>query len=410
MKLWRFAILAFRWPFLPVWASVVAAGAWAGKRARDPVPAEPPAPPVEEPSLPAPPAPPAPPPSPDVAATGPLFAQGLPLAELVLPEGLANPTAQQCAACHGEILDAWAASGHATAWQGERWSQAVRDASEPTACLACHLPLAVQHPRRVVAMTEGQLDAPRHEPNPAWSPALQREGVTCAACHLREGRIVGPRASASAPHPVVANDALASPGLCAACHQLTWPGAATPWYDTYGEWYRSAYREAGIRCQDCHMPSTAGTPTIGRFAGHASHALALDPARAVSILVELGGAEVVRGEAFTFKVRVQNTGAGHAFPTGQPGHALYLTAVVVDAKGQPLHEPLQQVLARTVADAAPFALVQDTRIPPRGELSLEKTTTIPQKKPAGPARLRVTIAGDPKGAPLIERAFPLTVL
>ncbi|MFH1464008.1 MAG: multiheme c-type cytochrome [Pseudomonadota bacterium] len=409
MKLWRFAILPFRWPLLPVWASVVVAGAWAGKRARDPEPAQPPPPPVEEPAAEETTAP-APPPAPEAAATGPLFAQGLPLTELALPEGLANPTAQQCTACHAQIHGAWAAGAHASAWEGERWNQAVRDASEPTACLACHLPIAAQHPRRVVALTEGQLDSPRHELNPVWSPSLQREGVTCAACHLRDGAIVGPRASESAPHPVVQSDALGSPGLCAACHQLTWPGAQTAWYDTYGEWYRSAYREAGIRCQDCHMPLTAGTPTTGRFAGHASHALALDPGQAVSLLVELASPEVVRGEEFTFTVRVQNTGAGHAFPTGQPGHALYLSAVVVDGKGQPLHEPLEKVLERSVADEPPFAVQQDTRVPARGELTLVKTTTIPQKKPAGPARLRVTIAASRGGAPLVERSFPLTVL
>lgn len=407
----RSAILPLRWPFLPLWAGLIAAAAWAGRRAReaDPPPAAAVVPEEAAPEALAEPAPPAAP-SPDAAPTGALFAGGLPLADLALPAGLANPTAQGCAACHAGIAAAWEHSAHARAWDGAAFVQAVRDASEPTACLACHLPFAAQHPRRVVALTDGQLSAPRHEINPAWSPTLQREGVTCAACHLRDGAVLGPRAVQGAPHPVTASAELASPALCASCHQLTWPGAEVAWYDTYGEWYRSPYREAGVRCQDCHMPQVAGSATTGRFAAHAAHALAPGPARAVSVLVDLPSPEIVRGETVTLRVRVQNTGAGHAFPTGQPGSRCAISAVVVDARGQPLHDPARLVLARTVGDAPPWALLSDTRIPARGEVVLEPSVTISQKKPAGPARLRVTISRDPGGTSLVERDFPVTVL
>jgi len=397
-------MFVLRWPLI-VTAVLLTAGGWAARRGRNADPAPEPAPEAEPD-----PAPTATPlPAPEAVHDGPLFPDGLPMTALALPEGLANPTAQGCAACHGEIVHHWRGSAHASGWAGEAYSLALRDASEPTTCQACHLPLLIQHPNQVVRNTDGDPTAPEHAANTSWSPTLQREGVTCASCHLREGTVLGPRGSGAAPHPTAASAELASPALCAACHQLTWPDSELAWYDTYGEWYRSSYRDAGIRCQDCHMPPTAGSATTGHFAAHASHAMAVDHGRAVSVLLELESPELARGEPFGFTLRVQNTGAGHAFPTGQPGKAYLLRAVVVDAEGEELHDRLEHRLERTVQPEPPHALTADTRIPARGEISVEHETTIDQKKPAGPAALRVTIVAEQGERVLVERDFPVTV-
>lgn len=399
-------MLPLRWPLTLV-AGLLIAGAWAGRKARNVE--ENPEPPTEELAVEAPDPQVTPAPAPDQIHSGPLFPDGLPLTTLSLPDGLANPTAQGCAACHGDLHDQWASSTHATAWQGERWAQAVRDASQPEECQACHLPFAVQHPQRVVHHPEGRTDAPQHATNPDWSPSLQREGITCATCHIRDGRVLGPRSDAQAPHPVAASEDLASPGLCAACHQLTWPEAETAWYDTYGEWYRSPYREAGVRCQDCHMPPRAGLVTTGRFAAHPGHAMAADPSHAISVLLDLDSPVITRGSPYFFRLRLQNTGAGHAFPTGHPGKAYTVRAAVVDAEGEALHEPFEHVLVREVQPEPPFALVSDSRIHARGELLLEHEATIPHKKPAGPSLLRVSIHDERQEQPLLVRSFPVTV-
>ncbi len=414
MPTWRPAIFPLRWPIMIV-CGLMVAGAWAARRDRDksapppePAPAPGPIQPEPEPDSERSASEPAP--TPDQVHVGPLFPDGLPMPTLELPDGLANPTSQACAACHGELTEAWAGSAHATAWQAERYLQAVRDASQPTSCLACHLPYEAQHPDRVVQHAGGDPAMPHHEPNPAWSPTLQREGVGCATCHLREGAILGPRGSTAAPHPTRASEDLASPALCAACHQLSWPGSDTAWYDTYGEWYRSPYRAAGVRCQDCHMAQRAATVTTGRFASHPSHALSVDPARAVSILLDLDSPRITRGEPFAMKLRVQNTGAGHAFPTGHPGKSYILAAVVVSSEDEPLHEPFEHALVRNVEPDPPHALLEDSRIPARGELVLEHETTILHKKPAGPAALRVTIRREGEERTIIVRSFPVTVL
>ncbi len=410
MPSWRSAILPLRWPITVV-CGLLVAGGWAARRDRDkndaPPEPEPAAAPEEEtPNQ----ARPEPAPEPSQLHQGPLFPEGLPMGMPALPKGLANPTAQACAACHGDIAEAWQASAHATAWKGERFTQAVRDASKDARCLACHLPYQAQHPELVADYAAGDVDQPRHQPNPSWSPTLQAEGITCASCHLRDGVIIGPRGSETAPHPTSASADLASPALCGSCHQLGWPDSEVAWYDTYGEWYRSAYQQAGVGCQDCHMPQQAATVAVGRFASHAGHGLLTRPQHALSVLLELGSPQITRGEPFGFSLRLQNTGAGHAFPTGHPEKAYLLQAVVVDAEGTPLHEPLEHQLVRKVETAPPHALIEDTRIPARGEITLEHESTIPHKKPAGPAVLRVTIAREGEERSLLERSFPVTVL
>ncbi len=348
-------------------------------------------------------------PTPEEAVRNPLFPEGLPLVLDTLPAGLANLTAQQCAACHWDVHGGWHGSTHATAWAGQAFRQAVRDASSPAACLDCHLPLAAQQPERVERYVDGDLAAPIHRPNPAWSPSLMEEGVTCAACHVRGTTVLGVRAAPGAPHPVEVSDVLPTSAACAPCHQHTFPGAAAPWYDTWGEWYRSPYREAGVRCQDCHMPPRAGVPSPGRAAAFAGHAVEADPARAVSVLVSLESAEVQRGQPFEFRVRVQNTGAGHAFPTGHPGRTVRLEAGLVSAAGKALHAPLVHVFARTVADTPPFAVQADTRLPPHGEVDLSLATTVPLKEKAAPAALRVTLSESGRPEPLVTRTVPVTL-
>ncbi len=400
-------MLPLRWP-LYITVTLLVAGAWAGRWGRRAEPESPPEQPETPPEQPEAPTEPTPAPTPEQVHEGPLFADGLPMTELLLPEGLANPTAQNCAACHGEIQHHWEASAHAQGWAEEAYELAVRSASEPTTCRGCHLPYLVQHPLLVVHETDDDAGSPEHATNTSWSPSLQREGVTCATCHLREGRVLGPRGNGNAPHPTVRSEALASPALCGTCHQLSWPDSELAWYDTYGEWYRSPYREAGVRCQDCHMPQRAGSASIGRFAAHADHAMAVDPGRASSVLVELPGPEVTRGQPFTVSLRLQNTGAGHAFPTGQPGKAYTVQTVVLDSDGEPLHEAIEHRLERIVQPDPPHALVSDTRIPARGELILDQEITLSQRKGAGACLLRVSVL-DQHGDALFARDFPVTV-
>ncbi|MEQ1508102.1 MAG: multiheme c-type cytochrome, partial [Myxococcota bacterium] len=242
---------------------------------------------------------------------GKLFPRELPLDPGGAAVGVANPSAQACAACHPDIADQWARSAHA----GPP-SRALRDAAVGMpACLGCHLPLTSQH-EQLYAYDGGRIDRAVAADNLAFDPTLTIEGVTCAACHVRDGAIAvstDVAASHAAPHRMVWAKALGDSDGCAACHQLAWPGSPEPLYDTFGEWKRSGFAEAGITCLGCHARGGADG-AVG-----ADHAMVAEPARAVSVLLGASTLRLVRGGApLPVSITLQNTGAGHAFPTGTP--------------------------------------------------------------------------------------------
>lgn len=381
--------------------------AFAGKglfgKKETPPPPEPP--PVAEPA----PAPAPPPPEPAPR----LFAEGLPVPVQPVPEGLANLTAQGCNGCHYAAHEAWAGTAHSEAWSDPAYQEAIRRVGGSTVCTGCHLPLANQHGRLAAGYLEGDITRPDLQPNESWDPILMSEGVTCAACHVREGKVLGTRDINDAPHPVAVSDELGSPEMCAACHQLTWPEADQPFYDTFGEWSRSAYADAGVRCQDCHMPPRAGPATATRFAAQPHHAFEAELSRALSVLVDLPTPELQRGEPFEVGVRLQNTGAGHHVPTGSPFKTYRVSIDLVDADEKALVEPHTQDLGRVVGDAPPWDTLSDTRLAPGAELSMTPSFEISQKVKSPTAILRITVqrvVGDDVSEPMLERRIPLRLL
>ena len=340
----------------------------------------------------------------------PLFTGSLPVAVQELPDGLANLSAQGCNACHFQVHDDWQHTAHAAARRSPAFQLAVERAGGSTACRACHLPLANQHPRLAAGYLDGDLSRPDLRENPLWDPTLMSEGVTCAACHVRDGMVVGTRATTGAPHPVAVSTELSEPRFCATCHQLTWPDADRPFYDTYGEWERSPYAAAGVRCQDCHMPPVAGLATATRFAATASHAFPADPARGLSVLVSLARPELQRGEPFDVSLRLQNTGAGHHIPTGSPFQRTELRVELLDVDDKPLATPYTVTLARVVEEVPPYNTLSDNRLGAGEERTLAHQFTVDQRKKSGLATLRVSLwrSGDGEDARVLQE-IPIPV-
>ncbi len=356
--------------------------------------------PVAEPVVEAPPPEPAP----------ELWPGELPLALQTTPEGLASLSAQSCDGCHYAIHDAWKGGDHAQAWKDETFQAALRQAGDSTVCVSCHLPLANQHARLASGYLEGDVSRPDLQPNSAWDPTLMSEGVTCAACHIREGKVLGVHEIEGGPHEVVVSAELQSPESCATCHQLTWPDADKPFYDTYGEWKAGPYSKAGIRCQDCHMAPEAGPAVATRFAAQASHSIAPQHDRALTALVDLEAPEIQRGEATPVKLRLLNTGAGHSVPTGSPFKSYTVEIVLMGAAGKPLADPWTHVIGRTVEEEPPWRTLSDNRIPAGGEIALETEITVSQRQKAQDARLLVRLhrrADDPE--PILLQDIPLSV-
>jgi hypothetical protein len=348
---------------------------------------------------------------------GRLFPKELPVDVGAPPAGLANGSAQGCAACHPQVADRWASGPHAVG-PTEALLEAAR--GRP-ACLSCHLPLASQHDT-LYAYEGGHLDRPVPQQNTAFQATLAIEGVTCAACHVRDGAVVVPTeaaAAAAAPHPMVFAERLATSEACAACHQLAWPGADQPLYDTFGEWERSGFAQMGITCQGCHMLGAADG-SLG-----ADHRVAVDAGRALSVLLEAPKLSVVRGGApVAARLTLQNTGAGHAFPTGSPFRGAQVEVALVRTPSaatledplslEPLRlEQLSVELSRRVAPEPPFALEADTRLQAGESRSYDLSLALPQEAPPGRWRLVVTVARTVRGAPtepaLVERSWALEV-
>lgn len=326
-----------------------------------------------------------------------LFPSVLPLDAGPPVPGLVHTSAQVCAACHPAVADRWAGSAHA-----RRPSAAlVEAAGGQAACLSCHLPLTSQAEGRRGKSAAAPFDA-----------TLAIEGVTCAACHVRDAAVVTGDLAAAArpsPHPLVYADALARSEGCAACHQLTWPGASEPLYDTYGEWKRSGLADLSISCLDCHLYGGADG------AEGADHSLAIDPARAVTVQLLTPTLHLVRGSApLAAKVALTNTGSGHSFPTGSPFRAVALRVTLATPGEGAASELLVADLARHIDPAPPFATRSDTRLAAGQSRAYDLSLAVPLDAPPGDWILRVRLERTVRGAqvtgpPVVDLAWPIVV-
>jgi hypothetical protein len=262
---------------------------------------------------------------------------------------------------------------------------------EPGNCAYCHVPAAIP-PSQV------NVDLSSLFPKP-WD--VRGEGVTCDVCHkvfdvkldengfpfvdrpgilsfrfLRPNSgifIIGPFANmltngANFPtdHRLTCSPIFSKSEFCAACHYGKFGDMAI--YNSYGEWRQSTFgdnpNEADYKtCQDCHMSHMSvkeeNPPPARRQAcsesdsgfqnfDHNLMRVGIDTTsgREIPLLIKDAAKvnvkfkyEPEKRNSLDVIVRVENTKAGHKFPTDSPLRHLIL---VVEAKDQ-LGTPLMQV-------------------------------------------------------------------
>ncbi len=198
--------------------------------------------------------------------------------------------ADACGQCHEAEYAEWRGSRHAAAWTNGLFQRDYQRTPRQW-CRNCHIPLDAQ--QREVARGD--------------EPTLAAEGVSCAVCHVRGGRIVARRRDALSPHDTIVDDAFGSPAMCEGCHQFNFPrfdGTALasytdePMQNTVGQFRRN--RRAPATCLACH----------GGGAGHAfpgSHSPAM--------LDRALGFELCR-DGDMIVTALTNRGAAHNVPTG----------------------------------------------------------------------------------------------
>ena len=250
-------------------------------------------------------------------------------------------SAADCGVCHTAIYKEWKTSIHAAAWTDPQFQAELhKDPEVAWLCLNCHTPVANQQPHLV---TPNQpLRGSVMPVNPAFDEVLRSEGVTCLSCHWTPDGIAAPHEGVRAPHATVYTPGLTSDALCASCHQAKarLEDALVCHFNTGQE-----KQQAGVTqsCTDCHMPSverpvvaggavrTGGRhtwPGSGLGKGTVPAVTALESLKLLDVTAERSGAAVTR-----LSFVLNNAGAGHMVPTGDPERFLRITASLLGADG-----------------------------------------------------------------------------
>lgn len=296
-------------------------------------------------------------------------------------------SASDCGSCHPRQYEDWQSTLHSRAMGPGVAGQTVdMQADDPTTarmCWRCHTPLAEQQP--LLQQAAGGAWAT----NPAFDAGLQHQGLTCAACHVRNHRHFGPparRDSESSAHGgFIAQTAYTRSAFCKHCHQFP-PGEyalnGKLMENTYNEWLASDYAREGIQCQDCHMPDR-------RHLWRGIH----DPEmvkKAVTIRVSGPSKPLLVGDTLEAIIRVANTGAGHYFPT-YVTPKVFVQAQLVDAAGNTQPGSLREAIIgrETTPDLA--REIFDSRIAPGDSVDIVYAHPLPR---AG-LRLQIEVRVEP---------------
>lgn len=243
----------------------------------------------------------------------PLQPQGAPPDHFSPREASLAP--QSCAECHAEQHRDWSGSLHSqTMDKGILWQARVLPPDQVKRCLDCHAPLAEQ--KALLAQSLDWPEAPQDPPPEYVSPDLHRQGLVCAACHVRAHQRFGPPPgpgrpagdTPGLPHDgFVESTAFGDSRFCASCHQFPEDGPSLNGKlleNTLNEWRASRHAREGRQCQTCHMPER-------RHEWKGIH----DPGMVRQALS--GDIETDTDDPAGVRVRaeVRNMGAGHYFPT-----------------------------------------------------------------------------------------------
>lgn len=296
------------------------------------------------------------------------------------PEAL---RADACGACHREIYEEWKTSIHSQAWTDPYFQVDWKFDELQQICKNCHIPLDRQQEHKVLGFRDAEKLEPILAHNPDFDPKLQHEGVTCAACHFKDGKILGANGDLNAPHPV---EKLADANeICLRCHIVQgarwdtffrFPPCGTAaeieagagrWQGRSGEMTVRNASELG--CVQCHMPVVERALVEGGRVREARRHLwrgGHDPAMVKQGLdIRLAEIAADAADRRAFALTVTNVGAAHYLPTGTPDRHLSVRLRVLDLDGHALEEE-EHSLKRTTLWRPFIVDLWDTRLP-RGQ-------------------------------------------
>jgi len=317
------------------------------------------------------------------------FATTLPVE---IPAGLTGIRATDCGVCHQEIYQEWKTSIHAQAWLDPYYQVDRAFEGDPPVCDHCHLQLEPQRDYLITGFHDRGRLYPIKTPNPGFDPELQAEGVTCAVCHLREGKIIGPFETDSVVHPVkVDRSFLSGMSPCYICHVVSGERWDTFYrFPPCGTVAEIAARGNPPDCVSCHMPAVTRPVVKGgvpRRGGRHSFQGGHSPVKVESALA-VRYQQKDTGGKITFTFELTNVGAYHHLPTGTPDRHLTLELRLLDRLDREIDRRTFKMIRRVLW--RPFIMdLWDTRLP--YEEPREYTWSFPRDRRPRPAVLEATV-------------------
>jgi hypothetical protein len=352
-----------------------------------------------------------------------------------IPVGLDSLKAESCGTCHREIYEEWKTSIHAKAFQDPFFQAYWKKDKNIWVCLNCHTPLENQQPTLIRSIPRGRVEKAVQELNPHYDPAYQQEAITCAACHVRDGVILGPFDDSAAPHPTKFDPSFRTTQVCYRCHNVV--SGPAQFYNvgpcgTYAE-YEGKYfmQERGFICQSCHMPEIERPVAVGgpirqgrRHLWRGGH----DPEmirQAVAVRVQADSSSPGPGDRVTFTATLINAGAGHKIPTGDPDRHFTVEFLVEDKTGRVVAHQ-SDTMGRWILWQPVVVEVHDNRLLPLASREYTFRYRMPEQAVGLTLKTRVRYhmltddqhemlrtkygltADDPYRFTIYERAFPLS--
>ncbi len=273
-----------------------------------------------------------------------------------IPEGLSSLSAKECGKCHVEHYQEWKLSTHAHAWTDPQFQSELKKESSPFLCINCHTPLQNQQEYIINGLIDGDIYKPVKKLNSQFDENLQKEGINCASCHVRNNVIIGTNETPNAPHKTIKDVHFLSEQLCISCHNAT--AVLTPTlactFETGDEWKSGPYFNKKT-CISCHMePATdeltssnkAKTRHLHFFAG--SGIPKFDSIEAKS-LNGLGIYPSTPNDSYSlmdsiiFSLKLKNEFAGHNIPTGDPERFIIISFILKNKKGEILSNKYERI-------------------------------------------------------------------
>ncbi|MEE9320901.1 MAG: multiheme c-type cytochrome [Granulosicoccus sp.] len=292
-------------------------------------------------------------------------AHARPISEQV-PEGLADMKASTCGSCHTEIYAEWQTTIHARSWSEDYFQIDWAYDNKKQNCLNCHTPMKNQQTSLLVGFEDDDFWKPLLESNPDFDASFQQEGVTCAACHVRNGSVMGPHGVEDAPHATTYNPAMRSGmEVCVRCHvtgatnevSIGSPNICTTMNEI----------EAGNiqpNCIDCHMPPVTRPLVAGYPARKGRHHYwrgGHDPAMVAKDL-DIAIKQVAKKDGrFTYEINLTNIGTHHKLPTGTPDRNIVVTMSLLDEDKRIVKSKTHKIVRRILWRPIVFEL-SDNRL------------------------------------------------